>query len=195
MEWLKKLLESATIKDGVLDIDGLMATVTKEFPKHAVPKEEFNNKVGELKTATDTITSLKDANKDNEELQKTIKEHEGTISTMKGDYESQLKNLKIDSAITSLLTSNKAKHSDLLSSKFDREKLVVDGDKVIGLDEQLKTIKESYKDMFSQTVAGKTPANPDTKSKGSTAFETLVNNADTMSAEEVAEQFAAMEAK
>ncbi|MEF9840265.1 MAG: hypothetical protein RR791_04860, partial [Lachnospiraceae bacterium] len=81
MEWLKKLLESATIKDGVLDIDGLMATVTKEFPKHAVPKEEFNNKVGELKTATDTITSLKDANKDNEELQKTIKEHEGTIST------------------------------------------------------------------------------------------------------------------
>ena len=83
MDWLKELLEKATVTDGKLDTDALMKAISAEFPKHAVPKEDFNNKVKELSTANETIANLKKENGDNEELQKKI-----------GDYETEIKNLK-----------------------------------------------------------------------------------------------------
>jgi hypothetical protein len=81
MEWLKAILEKAEIKDGKLDVDAVMNAAQKEFPKYAVPKDDFNTKVEELKTANGTIEELKKSNGDNEELQKKI-----------GDYE--IENLK-----------------------------------------------------------------------------------------------------
>ena len=83
MEWLKEILEKAEIKDGKLDVDAVMNAAQKEFPKYAVPKDDFNTKVEELKTANGTIEELKKSNGDNEELQKKI-----------GDYEIEIKNLK-----------------------------------------------------------------------------------------------------
>ena len=83
MEWLKAILEKAEIKDGKLDVDAVMNAAQKEFPKYAVPKDDFNTKVEELKTANGTIEELKKSNGDNEELQKKI-----------GDYETEIKNLK-----------------------------------------------------------------------------------------------------
>ena len=62
---------------------------------------------------------------------------------------------------------------------------------VSGLDEQVKGLKESYKDLFGPAVSGTTPSNPDGK-PAITTFDTLVNNADNMTAEEVAAQFEAM---
>ena len=41
MEWLKELLEGAKITDGKLNVDEVMESVKKEFPKHAVPKNGF----------------------------------------------------------------------------------------------------------------------------------------------------------
>ena len=63
MEWLKAILEKAKIEDGKLDIDGVMSTVNSEFPKYAVPKNVFNDKVTELKTANKTIEDLKQSRK------------------------------------------------------------------------------------------------------------------------------------
>lgn len=83
MEWLKAILEKAEIKYGKLDVDAVMNAAQKEFPKYAVPKDDFNTKVEELKTANGTIEELKKSNGDNEELQKKI-----------GDYEIEIKNLK-----------------------------------------------------------------------------------------------------
>lgn len=197
MDWLQKILENAVYgEDGKLDITATMKKVNEEAPKHIVPKEQYNTKVKELDTANGTIKDLKKSNGDNDELQNTIKTHEETIKQLQKDHEAEMKGIRIDSAITKLLADNKAKHPELLSGKFDREKLIVSEDgKVTGLDEQLKTIKDTYKDMFTQAVSGITPANPDVKPKGGTTFETLVNNADSMSAEEVAAQFAAMDSK
>ena len=55
MEWLKAILEKAVITDGRLDVDATMKTINAEFPKHAVPKQDYNDKVKELSTANDTI--------------------------------------------------------------------------------------------------------------------------------------------
>ncbi|HAT4306263.1 TPA: hypothetical protein I9080_000011 [Clostridium perfringens] len=145
---------------------------------------------GQLKTSNETIKELKKNNADNEELQKTIKQHEETIKTLKTDSETKIRNLTLDSAINNALTKAKAKHSDLLASKFDRDKLVINEDgTVTGLDEQLKGFKETYKDMFEVTLGGATPPNPDNKPTGGNSWEDFINNADNMSSEQIAEAY------
>ena len=115
---------------------------------------------------------------------------------MKLDHENEIKGMRIDSAIGKILTDHKAKHADLLAGKFDRSKLSISDDgTVLGLEEQMKSLKESYKDLFTQTVIGQTPLNPDGVSSGTATFDALVKNADHMTAEEVAAQFTAMAEK
>lgn len=194
MEWLRKLLEGAKKKeDGSIDIEELMKQVNTEFPKNAVPKDKYNDVSEQLKTANTTITDLKKNNADNETLQQTIKEHEKTIKTQKADYEAKVRNLTLDSAIEKALVNAKAKHTDLLSGKIDRDKLVISEDgKVTGIDEQLKGLKDNYKDLFEEKISGIPPANPEGGSGGNVTYESLIANADNMTAEEVAAQFMAM---
>lgn len=195
MEWLRKLLEGAKKKeDGSIDIDDLMKQINAEFPKNAVPKDKYNDVSEQLKTANTTITDLKKNNGDNSELQKTIKAHEATIKTQKADYETKVRNLTLDSAIEKALSTAKAKHSDLLSTKIDREKLLIGEDgKVTGLDEQLKGLKETYKDLFEEKITGIPPANPENGLGTNNTYEALMANADKMTAEEVAAQFMALQ--
>lgn len=194
MNWLLKLLESAKVKeDGKLEIAALMELINAEFPKHAVPKETYNDTAGQLKTANETIGTLKKAHGDVEELQKTIKGHEETIKTMNVEHEKTMSNMAIDSAIEKALNGSKAKHPDLLASKFDRGKIVVKDEAVSGIEEQLKGIKDTYKDLFEEKLSGNPPANPDTSGvRGGNTYEAIVANADNMTAEQIAEQFAAL---
>lgn len=168
----KELLKAQGLDDK--QIDAVVKAMSKEkiyttteenieerYNKLKTQKEELENN---YKSANDTIADLKKSNKDVEDLQSKIKEYEETSKTQKTQYEEKIKNMAFDSAINNLLSSNKAKHSDLLTSKFDRSKLTVGEDgKVSGLDEQFKTIKESYKDLFEVSLGGKTPTNPEVK--------------------------------
>lgn len=168
--------------------------IEAEKEKSKAATTELEDTKTQLKTANSTITELKKNNGDNETLQKTIKDHEETIKTQKADYEAKVRNLTLDSAIEKALAGAKAKHSDLLSTKIDREKLLISEDgKVSGLDEQLKGLKETYKDLFEEKISGSTPANPEKGSLGNNTYEALMANADNMSAEEVAAQFMAMQ--
>ena len=64
--------------------------------------------------------------------------------------------MKIDAAINKALADNNAKHAELLAGKIDREKLIVSDDGTVsGLDEQMKGLKESYKDLFNPVFVGK----------------------------------------
>lgn len=83
MEWLEAILKAAGLTDeGKLDVAEVMKAVNAEFPKHAVPKADFNAKVAELKSATDTIAELKKGNADNEELQKKVGEYEEKVKEL-----------------------------------------------------------------------------------------------------------------
>ena len=138
-----------------------LENIEDRYNKLKSQKEDLEE---QLNTANNTIKDLKKNNADNEELQKTIKQHEYTIKSQKAEYENKVRNLTLDSAISSALTKAKAKYSDLLASKIDRDKLVINEDgTVTGLDEQLKGFKETYKDMFEVALSGGTPSNPDFK--------------------------------
>lgn len=140
MEWLKAILEKAEITDGKLDVDAVMNAAQKEFPKHAVPKEDFNAKVKELEKANGTIEELKKENGGNEELQKKI-----------GDYETEIKNLKKsaeDAAKTYALKEQLSKQGvldpDYLIYKAGGiEKFTFDKEgKPVGVEEAVKPYKE-----------------------------------------------------
>lgn len=197
MDWLQKILSNAVYgEDGKLDVDATMKKINEEAPRRIIPKEQYNGKVKELEAANQTITELKKANGDNAELQKTIKAHEETIKTLKADHKKELDGLKISAAISAALSREKARYPELMEGKFDRSKITIGADGIVsGVDEQLKAFKETYKDMFEMKppVSGRSPKNPDGSGSGNMTFDNLVKNADTMTAEEVAAQFAAME--
>ncbi len=172
MEWLKAILEKATMKDGVLDIDALMETIKTEFPKNAVPKTEFNtlndtkkDLEQQIKDRDKQLKDLQDKAKGNEEFEKTIKDLQDVNKSTKEQYEAKIKDLTINTAIQAKLSDTK--YPDLLMTKFDKAKLVVNADgTVTGIDEQLTTIKETYKDLFVPPVRGYEPYNKETNPTG-----------------------------
>lgn len=191
-EFLKSLgLNEEQIKS-IMAENGKDIEAEKEKAK-AVSTELDSTKI-QLAESNKTIVDLKKNNGDNEALQAKVKEYEDTIKNQKADYEAKVRNLTLDSAIEKALTSSKAKHTDLLSGRIDRDKLVIGEDgKVTGLDEQIKGLKESYKDLFDEKISGNTPVNPEKGSLGNNTYEALMANADKMTAEEVAAQFMAIQ--
>lgn len=146
MEWLRKLLESATIADGKLDIEALMTSINTEFPKNAVPKDKYNDISGELKTANATIKDLKKNNADNETLQNTIKTHETTIATLKAESVKREKEYSVKGAL------EKAGATDidyLLYKLGGVDKLEVDSEgKIKDLDNKIKDLQATNATFF-----------------------------------------------
>ncbi|MDF2881515.1 MAG: hypothetical protein K0R54_2072 [Clostridiaceae bacterium] len=142
MEWLKKLIEETKKnEDGSINIEELMKSINTEFPKYAVPKATFNDINGQLKTANDTIDTLKKANKGNEDLQGKIEKYENTIETMKSDSEKQIKELLLKDK----LRDAGVKDADYLIFKHGGvDKFNYDSTgNLIGLEETLKPYRES----------------------------------------------------
>lgn len=164
MDWLKELLKNAEIEDE--KVDELIANINKEVPKYFIPKAKYNelsevkkNLEQQLSTANSTIEELKKSNKDNEELQKQIKQYEEQLENLKAESEAKIRDLTLDNAIKLALKEN-AKYDDLLIGKVDKSKLIIKEDGTIeGLEEQIKTLKEDYKELFVEPLGGYTPNN------------------------------------
>lgn len=139
----------------------------KEELKGYIPKTRFDE-VNETKKDLEQqirdrdkqLKDLQDKVKGNEELEKTIKDLQESNKKAVDDYEAKIRNMALDNAIKLALKENKAKYEDLLLGKFDRDKLTIKEDGTIeGLEEQIKSLKEGYKDLFEQPLSGPTPNN------------------------------------
>lgn len=138
-----------------------------------IPKDKFNELNDEKKALKETadqlrvdIADMKTKAKGNDDLTKQI---EGLQNQLLQN-ETKIKDLRTSAAIERELIKANAKFPELLVGKFDRSKVeVLDDGTVKGLDDQMKTVKESYKDLFGETrIAGTPPGkgdppNPDTK--------------------------------
>ena len=129
-----------------------------------IPRDKFNSLNEELKglkaelTNRDTqLNDLKVKAAGNDELTKKIEELNNLNSQTKTEYETKIKDMQLSKAIESALTKNNAKFSDLLTSKIDKSKLIIDGDNVLGLDDQINGLKTNYKELFGQKLAGNEP--------------------------------------
>ncbi len=120
MEWIKSILEKHRKEDGTVDLEAANKEIDQEFPKNAVPKDQYNNVSDSLKTAKDTIKSLEDKTKDNPDIQKELDTYKSKAQTL----ETENNQLKIDSQVESALRSVGTK--DLDYAKFKLGSLELD---------------------------------------------------------------------
>ncbi|MCI9975978.1 phage scaffolding protein [Clostridioides difficile] len=159
MEWLRKILEGIKIEENKIDVEEILKSVNTEFPKYAVPKETFNKANEQLKEANKAIESF-NSKMTQEDLEKIKTEHQAQIKKIEENHKIEVEKMQNESlktrklsAVEKALLTNKAKHTDLLTNKFDLEKITVGEDgKVAGIEEQLKTLQESYKDLFETST-------------------------------------------
>ena len=152
MEWILKLIEKHT-KDGQLDQEALMKDINKEFPMHAVPKEQYNTLAETKKKLEDDIATrdkqLEDLKEiDAEGLQKQIETLQEENRIAKETYENELKELQLSNAIK-LALNGKVHDEDLVSQLIKKDELVVNEEgKIVGLDEQINSLKENKGFLF-----------------------------------------------
>lgn len=152
MDFIKQILENAKIEEGVLDVEGVIKQINTELPKHFIPKEQYNGKVAELKTANSTIEDLKKSGADNEELQKKIKDYESEIETLKADAENTRKEYLLKDTLKGAGVTDADyviyKQGGLDKFTFDKE------GNPVGVEELLKPFKESSPHLFKVEPSG-----------------------------------------
>lgn len=151
MEWLKELLKDA----GVENVDDLESKIAKELPKHFKPAKEFNDINEKLKLAEGEKKTLEDDKKKIEDEYNNFKK--GSIS--QEDYEAKKKEIetnskaeiakvRLESKIDLAINNAKAKNVKSVKANLDLEKIKLDGDKLLGFDDQIEALKKSDAYLF-----------------------------------------------
>lgn len=138
-----------------------------------IPKSRLDEKIQEVKDLGDQI---KDRDKQLEELKKVdakglqtkIDELQQANDTAKTEYETKLKETQLSSAVK-LALAGKVHDADLVASLIDGKTIELDsaGNVSKGLDDQIKTLKESKSFLFvpekdtPPTIKGAKPAEGD----------------------------------
>lgn len=138
----------------------VLAKYVNMIPKHRF--DEVNEEKKELKNQLDErdaqLKELKAKASGNEELTAKITELEKLNKTTKEDYEAKMTALRKETAIELKLKDEKAKSVKAVKALLDLEKVSLDGDKLIGLEEQLKSLKESDAYLFGEDkLTGRDP--------------------------------------
>lgn len=117
-----------------------------------VDKAKLDDKITELGAANTTIKDLQD----------TVKKFDGvdvdglrtSLENLQTKYDDDLTAAKLDSALNLALVSAKAKNPKLTKGALDMSAVKLDGDKLLGLDDQLTKLKETDAYLFETEAAG-----------------------------------------
>ena len=162
MEWIKEYLKGFVAED---KLDEAVESFKKEFPKHAVPKDEFNKAKKDLKDANEELTTtktkmdelneaLKSDDKDAtiEDLKQKLTDTSKAFDDFKADTDNrETSRSKID-AYKKLLKDNGANPAaiDLLATAANLDDVVLDksGNIVDGKD-MVESIKKDRGALFN----------------------------------------------
>ncbi len=165
MDWLKELLKKAGIEEGKLD--GVIGDINKELPKHFIPKDKYNE-VAEARKQLETdiaerdkqLEQLKNAAGNSEELKAQIEQLQAENQKAAEEWQAKMAQMQLDFAIDKALTAAKAKNAKAVKALLDLEKVKLDGDKLLGLDDQLKELQKSDAYLFGESGKVGSGTNP-----------------------------------
>ncbi|HWQ76562.1 MAG TPA: phage scaffolding protein [Syntrophomonas sp.] len=111
-----------------------------------VDKAKLDGKIGELNTANQTIKDLQEAVKkfDGVDVEKLKKD----AADWETKYNADIGKMKLDSALEMALVAGKAKNSKAVKALLDMDAIKLDGDKLLGLDDQLTKLKTDSAYLF-----------------------------------------------
>jgi len=156
MDWLKEILKKAGIEEGKLD--SVIGDINKELPKYFIPKDKYNE-VAEAKKKLEAdiaerdkqLEDLKKAAGSNEELKKQIEALQAENKKAAEEWQAKMSQMKLDFAIERALTAAKAKNPKAVKALLDMDKVKLDGDQLLGIDEQLKALQQSDPYLFGDS--------------------------------------------
>ena len=165
MDWLKELLKKAGIEEGKLD--GVIADIGKELPKYFIPKDKYNE-VAEAKKKLEAdiqerdnqLEQLKQAAGNSEELKNQIEELQEANRRAAEEWQAKMAQMQLDFAIEKALTAAKAKNAKAVKALLDLEKVKLDGEQLLGLDDQLKELQKSDAYLFGESGKVGSGTNP-----------------------------------
>jgi hypothetical protein len=130
------------------------------FPKDKFDQVNSDNKdlKKQLKDRDDQLTDLKTKAAGNEDLTKQITDLTELNKKTATDYQSKLDKQAFDFALKDALTGAKAKNAKAVEALLNREAIKLDGEKLLGLEEQLKGLKESDAYLFESDQQQQPPA-------------------------------------
>lgn len=141
---IKELLEA--LSKGEKTIDEVVAAINKD----TIPKARFNEKVQEVNNLKQDIQdrdtqleTLKTNAGDNQKLKDDIAALQKANDDAKTAYEQQIAGLKLEAALDTTLLSAKARNPKAVKALLDMDTVKLDGDKVLGLSEQIEKLQES----------------------------------------------------
>lgn len=143
MDWIKAILEKHTT-DGVVDVSAAMKEINAEFPKNAVPKEQYNNVSTQFKTSNATLKDLQEQTKDNPDIQKQLQE----AQSAQVQAEKDLKKIQTDVQLKDKLREAGASDADYMLFKLGEVEVNEDGT-IKDLDNKIKALKESSPSHFT----------------------------------------------
>jgi hypothetical protein len=119
------------------------------------PKDKFDEKNTEVKDLKQQLKdrdvqleNLKKKAKDSEELQQTIKDLQKENEDTKKEYEENLLKTRKEAKLELALKEAQAKNPKAVKALLDAEKISLDGENLVGLEEQLKALQESDSYLF-----------------------------------------------
>lgn len=143
MEWIKDIFEKHKNEDGTYNLEAAMKEINQEFPKNAVPKDQYNNVASQLQTTNATLKDLQEKTKDNPDIQKQLQDAQIAREKAEGD----LKKLETEVKVKEALQGAKAKDVDYMLFKLGDLEVNKDGS-IKDLDSKVKALKEASPDQF-----------------------------------------------
>jgi hypothetical protein len=174
LEFLKTILGDAYTED----ID---SKISAEIGKNFVSRTDFNA-ANEAKKTLDVqikdrdkqLETLKKSSGDSEALQKQIAELQEQNKTAKTEYDTNLKKVQLNSKIETALMGARAKNTKAARALLDESKISLDGENVLGLNEQLAALQKDNAYLFGEDK----PANPPAPGGGNPPVKPELNTTD-----------------
>jgi predicted RNase H-like nuclease (RuvC/YqgF family) len=165
MDWLKELLKKAGIPEDKLD--STITDINKELPKHFIPKDKYNE-VAEAKKKLETdiqerdnqLEQLKNAAGNSEELKAQIEQLQAENQKAAEEWQAKMAQMQLNFAIEKALAAAKAKNAKAVKALLDMEKVKLDGEQLLGLDDQLKALQQSDPYLFGDSGKVGSGTNP-----------------------------------
>jgi DNA repair exonuclease SbcCD ATPase subunit len=165
MDWLKEILKKAGIPEDKLD--STITDINKELPKYFIPKDKYNE-VAEAKKKLEAdiaerdkqLEDLKKAAGTSEELKKQIEQLQADNKKASEEWQAKMAHMQLDFAIEKALTAAKAKNAKAVKALLDLEKVKLDGEQLLGLDDQLKELQKSDAYLFGESGKVGSGTNP-----------------------------------
>ena len=154
-------LKALELEDGV--IDQIMKLHGQDIEDHKskleAAEKQTDDLQGRLEEANKTIEGFKDLDVDG--IKKAADDWKAKAEQAEKDAKTQIEQLKFDHALEGALTSAKAKNPKAVKALLDMEALKYNEGKIIGLEEQLKTVQEENDYLFESDeptpkIVGKT---------------------------------------